>query len=58
MGFWFTFIQDTMGNKQDRLVNLGLFCAKVCEVLDRGLDGKRSDDLSKSVHKAIEQLTA
>ena len=47
-----------MGSKQDRLVNLGLFCAKVCEVLDRGLDGKRSDDLSKSVHKAIEQLTA
>ena len=50
--------QDTTGNKQDRFVGLGLFCAKVCEVLDRGLNGKRSDDLSKSVFKAIEQLTA
>ena len=53
----FTLIQDTMGNKQD-FVDLGLFCAKVCGALDRGLNGKRSDELSESTHEAIEQLRA
>ena len=44
-----------MGNKQD-FVGLGLYCADVCKALDRGLNGKRSEELSKSVHEAIEQL--
>jgi hypothetical protein len=38
-------------------VDLGISCADVCKVLDRGLDGRRLDDLSQSVLKAIEQLT-
>ena len=54
-GFRFTIIQNTMGNKQD-FVELGLFCARVCEALDRGLGGKDSANLSKPVHAAIEQL--
>ncbi|KAF9791098.1 hypothetical protein BJ322DRAFT_1208324 [Thelephora terrestris] len=52
-----TAIKDTMGNRQD-FVRLGLSCADVCETLDRGLYGKRSDELSESVHKAIGKLTA
>lgn len=55
-GSRFTFLQESMMNKQD-CVELGLSCAKVCEVLIRGLDGRRSDELSPSVHKAIEELT-
>ncbi|KAF9777353.1 hypothetical protein BJ322DRAFT_428022 [Thelephora terrestris] len=51
-----TMIRDTMSNKQD-FVNLGLFCVKVCEALDRGLKERGSNDLNESVHKAIEQLT-
>ena len=51
------FIQDTVGNKQE-FVSLGLYCADVCKALDRGLNGKRSEELSKSVHGAIEQLRA
>ena len=38
-------------------VELGLACAEVCTALDRGLNGKRSNDLSNSVHEAIKQLT-
>ena len=45
-----------MSNQGD-YVELGLACADVCTALDRGLSGKRSSDLSDSVHKAIEQLT-
>ena len=51
-----TIIQNTMDNKDD-YIDLGLSCADVCEVLDRGLSGKKSDQLSESVHKAIEKLT-
>jgi hypothetical protein len=51
-----TITQDTMGNKQD-FVDLGLFCVKVCEALDRGLKERGSNDLNESVHKAIAQLT-
>ncbi|KAF9787373.1 hypothetical protein BJ322DRAFT_720156 [Thelephora terrestris] len=52
-----TLIRDTMGNKQD-FVDLGLFCVKVCEALDRGLKERGSNNLNESVHKAVAQLTA
>ena len=48
--------QDDMSNQGD-YVELGLACADVCTALDRGLSGKRSNDLNDSVRKAIEQLT-
>jgi len=38
-------------------VELGLACAQVYTLLDRGLSGKGSDDLNNSVLEAIEQLT-
>ena len=38
-------------------VELGLACAEVCITLDQGLDGKRLEDLNKSVCEAIKQLT-
>ena len=38
-------------------VELGLACAEVCTALDRGLDGKRLDDLNNSVCEATKQLT-
>ena len=47
-----------MVNKQDYM-DLGQFCADVCKALDRGLEGRRSDELSSSVLvEAIEKLTA
>jgi len=45
-----------MVNKQD-YVDLGLACADVCGALDRGVNGKQLDELSRSVCEAIEQLT-
>jgi len=36
---------------------LGLTCADVCAALDRGLNGKRFNDLNDSVCEAINQLT-
>ena len=49
----FTFIQGfTQG-----YVDLGIYCADVCKALDRGLDGRRLDDLSTSALGAIQQLT-
>lgn len=50
------YIQDTKANDQD-YVELGLTCADVCKALDRGLDGRRLDELNRSVLGAIEQLT-
>ena len=38
-------------------VELGLACADVCTALDRGLYGKRLNDLNNSVCEAIKQLT-
>ena len=38
-------------------VELGLTCANVCKVFDRGMRGKKLDDLSQSVCDAIEDLT-
>jgi len=45
-----------MVNDQD-YVDLGLFCADICQALDRGMNGKKLGDLSKSVCDAINQLT-
>jgi len=45
-----------MTNKLD-CVELGLACADVCSALDRGMGGKRPDELNRSVCEAIEQLT-
>jgi len=38
-------------------VELGLFCADVCQVLGRGLSGKRPDQLSQPLYDGIDQLT-
>ena len=45
-----------MTNETD-YVDLGLACADVCRALDRGMSGKKLDDLSRSVCEAINQLT-
>jgi hypothetical protein len=45
-----------MVNKTD-YVELGLACAGVCRALDRGMSGKKLNDLSQSVYEAIGQLT-
>jgi len=52
----FTRSQESITNTVD-YVELGLFCADVCKALDRGMDGKKMDDLSQSVCDAISQLT-
>ena len=39
-------------------VELGLSCAHACKALGRGVEGRRMDDLSRSVLEAIGQLTA
>ena len=44
-----------MANRTD-YVELGLACAEVCKALDRGVNGRRMDELSQSVFEAIEQL--
>jgi len=38
-------------------VELRLFCSDICRALDRGIDGKKLEDLSLSVCDAINQLT-
>ena len=38
-------------------MELGLACADVCKALDRGMRGRRVDELSQSVFEAIGQLT-
>ena len=45
-----------MANQMD-YVELGLACADVCTALDRGLSGKRLDELNSSVCEVINQLT-
>ena len=37
-------------------VKLGLACADVCRALDRGLNGRQADQLTRSVLEAIDQL--
>ena len=48
--------QDTMINQTD-YVQLGLACADICTALERGMNGKKLEDLSRSVCDAIAQLT-
>ena len=45
-----------MANEQE-YVEVGLSCADICKALDRRMNGKKLDDLSKSVRDAISQLT-
>ena len=45
-----------MVNRMD-YVELGLACAELCTALDRGLSGKRLQDVNSSVREAIRQLT-
>ena len=49
-------IQNLKLRTQD-YIDLGLYCADVCKALDRGLDGRRLDDMNLSVRGAILQLT-
>ena len=49
-------IQDSMMNKTD-YVDVGLACADVCRALDRGVNGRRVDELSQSIFEAIAELT-
>ena len=44
-----------MDNEQD-YVDLGLSCADICRVLERGMGGNTLDDLNQSVCDAISQL--
>lgn len=45
-----------MANEQE-YADLGLNCADICRALDRGINGKKLDDLNHSVREAISQLT-
>jgi len=47
--------QESMINALD-YVELGLFCSDICRALDRGMNGKKLDDLNQSVCDAIHQL--
>jgi hypothetical protein len=38
-------------------VELGIFCSDICRALERGMNGKKLEDLSQSVCDAINQLT-
>jgi hypothetical protein len=55
MRFELTFIQDS--DIDEDYAQLGFSCADVCRALDRGLDGTRTNELSPSVFRVIEQLT-
>ena len=55
-GYRFTLVQDTVANKQD-YVQLGESCARVCQILDRGFDERRMDELTLSVLEAIGKFT-
>ena len=56
MAFWFTFLQDSVIDEQD-YVELGLSCADVSQALERGLEGRQMDELSRPMLGAIEKLT-
>ena len=45
-----------MANEED-YIDLGLHYADICRALDRGLGGKRLDDVNLPVCEAINQLT-
>ena len=42
---------------QAEYVGLGLACADICKALERGMNGRRVDQLNQSVLRAIEQFT-
>jgi len=46
-----------MANELDH-VELGSFCADVCQALCRGIDGKKPDELSQSVYDAMNRLAS
>ena len=48
--------QDSLINEED-YIKLGSACNDVCVALDRGLKGKRLNDLGGPVIEAIGQLT-
>jgi len=56
MDFQFIYFQDSKTNSQS-YIDLGLHCNDVCKALDRGLSGRRLDELSQPTLGAIEQLT-
>lgn len=39
-------------------VELGLACADICKVLERGTNGRQTDQITRPVSEAIGQLTA
>ena len=45
-----------MINEKD-YVSLGLYFNDICQALNRGTNGKRSEDLNESAREAIKQLT-
>ena len=45
-----------MANKQN-YVELGLFCAEVCDALYQELKGKQEAEFSQTIVRAIGQLT-
>ena len=55
-GLRLIFCQEPTLNQQD-YVELGLNCVEICGALDRGTRGKRTEDLSRSVHESMDQLT-
>ena len=56
MGLSLTSLQDFIANEEE-YVELGLHCADICKAIDRGMNGKKLDELSQSVCEAINQLT-
>ena len=56
MNLKLTLLQDSTVNKRD-YADLVRPCIDVCKALDRGLKGRRLDELSHSVLEAIERLT-
>ena len=54
--FELTFTQDFAIDERD-YVNIGWCCAGVCKALNRGLEGRQLDELTRSMLEAIECLT-
>ena len=53
----FTFSQEFMINEDD-YVSLGMYFNDICQILNRGTNGKRLEDLNESAREAVKQLTA
>jgi len=49
--------QNFTTNEQE-CIKLGLSCADICTALERGMDGKKLEDLSQPMFEAVQQLTA